>query len=219
MMGALFARDMRLAFSRGNGLGVAILFFFCFIVVMSFSLGMMPDILSHVGVGMIWLGAILSMLLGFERLLLHDAEDGTLDILLLHNRFFGLCLLLFVKSVAHWLGSVVPVIMAAPLLGILMDMDFKENLAVFASLLVASPAITFVGLVAAALGIHLPRGSLLVAVIVLPLAIPIMIFAINGVDMIETQGVISTSLLLLVALNLFLLPICCIAAAAALKYK
>jgi len=219
MMGALFARDMRLAFSRGNGLGVAILFFFCFIVVMSFSLGMMPNILSHVGAGIVWLGAILSMLLGFERLLLHDAEDGTLDILLLHNRFFGLCLLLFIKSVAHWLGSVVPVIMAAPLLGILMDMDFKENLAVFASLLVASPAITFVGLVAAALGIHLPRGSLLVAVIVLPLAIPVMIFAINGVEMVETQGIMSTPLLLLVALNLFLLPTCCIAAAAALKYK
>jgi len=158
--------------------------------------------------------------LGFDRLFLHDVEDGPLDIFLLHSHFFGLCLLLLVKSVAHWLGSVVPVILAAPFLGILMDMDFKTGMAVFLSLIVASPAIVFIAIVAAALGVHLPRGSLLVAVIVLPLATPIMIFAMSSVDRMEMQGgIFSPSLLLLVALNLFLAPICCMSGAAALKYS
>jgi len=219
MIKALFFRDMKLAFSRGNGLSVAIMFFFCVIVLISFSFNIRSDILAQIGTGIIWLGAVLSFLLGFDRLLLHDAEDGTLDIFLLHSNFFGLCLLLFVKAIAHWLGNVLPIIMAAPVLSILMNIDFSTSFSVFITLVIASPTITFIGLAAAALSVHLPRGNLLLAVIVLPLTIPIMIFAISSVH-VTTHGVtiLSTPLLLLCALSVFLAPICSFAGAAALKY-
>jgi len=218
MMKAVFERDLRLAFSRGNGLGVAVMFFCSVVVVMPFNLGIMPDILARLGGGMIWVAALLSLLMGFDRLFLQDVEDGSLDILRLHSGFFDLCLLVIAKAAAHWLGVVLPVMMAAPVMGILLDMDFATSLKLLASLLIASPAVTLIGVVAAALTRHLPRGGLLMAVMILPLSIPIIIFAISGIDTNLDDGRFTASCLLLLALNGFWLAIGSLSGAAALKY-
>ncbi|MBB6261202.1 heme exporter protein B [Paenochrobactrum gallinarii] len=215
---ALFIRDFRLSLRAGGGALIGILFFLAVIAVMPFGVGPDLNLLARIGPAMLWIGALLAVLLGLDRLFQVDREDGSIDLMIMASHTHMLPLLVFTKSLAHWTGSVLPLVVASPLLGLFMNMDMTSIGATALTLLVGTPAITFVGAVGAALAVALPRGGLLVSVIVLPLTIPVLIFGVSASYGATVEGSpFLAPLLILIAITLFFAVIGPIAAASALK--
>jgi heme exporter protein B len=177
---ALFIRDFRLGLRAGGGALVGVLFFLAVIAVVPFGLGPDLNLLSRIGPAILWIGALLASLLGLDRLFQADREDGSLDLLLIAGERHLVALTVFVKCCAHWAASVAPLVIASPLLGLFMNMDPISTGATALTLLVGTPAITFIGAVGAAVAVALPRGGLLVSVLILPLTIPVLIFGVGA---------------------------------------
>ena len=175
-LAALFARDIRLAIRVGGGALIGVLFFLIVVTLVPFALGPDLALLARVGPAILWLGALLASLLTLDRLLAIDHEDGSLDLIL--TAPVTLELTVAVKALAHWLTTGLPLVLAAPFLGLLLNLDPTATGAVALTLLVGTPALTFLGLVGAAVTVALRRGGLLVAVLVLPLTVPVLIFGV-----------------------------------------
>jgi heme exporter protein B len=175
-LAALFARDVRLAVRVGGGGGIGVLFFLIVVVLMPFAIGPELTLLARIGPAILWLGALLASLLTLDRLFTIDHEDGSLDLILMSGT--PLELAVAAKAAAHWLTTGLPLVIAAPLLGLFMNLDAKASAAVTLTLLAGTPALTFIGLIGAALSVALRRGGLLLAVLVLPLTVPVLIFGV-----------------------------------------
>jgi heme exporter protein B len=175
-LAALFVRDVRLAIRVGGGALIGVLFFLIVVTLVPFALGPDLALLARVGPAILWLGALLASLLTLDRLLAIDHEDGSLDLIL--TAPVALELTVAAKAVAHWLTTGLPLVLAAPFLGLLLNLDPTATSAVALTLLVGTPALTFLGLVGAAVTVALRRGGLLVAVLVLPLTVPVLIFGV-----------------------------------------
>ena len=175
-LAALLTRDLRLAVRVGGGALIGILFFTLLVTVVPFAVGPDLPLLGRLGPGMLWLGALLASLLALDRLLAMDHEDGTLD--LIFTARVPLELAIATKALAHWLTTGLPLVVAAPLLGLLLNLDPKATGAVAVTLLAGTPALTFIGLIGAALTVALRRGGLLLAILVLPLTVPVLIFGV-----------------------------------------
>ena len=175
-LAALLTRDLRLAVRVGGGALIGILFFTLLVTVVPFAVGPDLPLLGRLGPGMLWLGALLASLLALDRLLAMDHEDGTLD--LIFTARVPLELAVASKALAHWLTTGLPLVVAAPLLGLLLNLDPKATGAVAVTLLAGTPALTFIGLIGAALTVALRRGGLLLAILVLPLTVPVLIFGV-----------------------------------------
>ncbi|MCR9136776.1 MAG: heme exporter protein CcmB [Alphaproteobacteria bacterium] len=215
-MGALFIRDVRLAVRAGGGALIGVLFFLTIVAVIPFGVGPDLNLLARIGPAILWIGALLASLLGLDRLFQADREDGSLDIMLMQET--PLFLTVLVKCAAQWVATGVPLIIASPLLGLFMNIDGQAMVAVMATLLVGTPAITFIGAVGAAVSVALPRGGLLVSVLVLPLAIPVLIFGVSAVyGAIEDPAPFLPPFLILCALTLFFSVLGPLAASAALR--
>jgi heme exporter protein B len=177
-MTALFLRDLKLSVRAGGGALIGILFFLTVVAVIPFGVGPDLKLLSRIGPAIVWIGALLSTLLGLDRLFQAERDDGSLDLILMQEN--PLVLTVLVKCLAHWVGTGLPLVIASPLIGLFMNMDEVAIGAVMLTLLVGSPAITFIGAVGAAVAVALPRGGLLVSILVLPLAIPVLIFGVSA---------------------------------------
>lgn len=177
---ALLVRDLRLSFRTGGGALVAVLFFLLLVTLIPFALGPDLALLRRIGPAILWLGALLASLLALDRVLAADYEDGSLDLLL--GARVPLELTLAVKGVAHWFATGLPLVVAAPLLGLLLDIDGRASFAVTVTLLAGTPALTFLGLIGAALAVTLRRGALLLPVLVLPLSVPVLIFGVSAAN-------------------------------------
>src|SRR5436309_1967074 len=175
-LSALLLRDMRLAVRVGGGALIGVLFFLIVVTLMPFAIGPDLALLARIGPAILWLGALIASLLALDRLIAADHEDGSLDLILMAR--VPLELAVAVKALAHWLTTGLPLVIAAPLLGLLLNLDPIATGAVALTLLVGTPALTFIGLVGAALAAALRRGGLLLAVLVLPLTIPVLIFGV-----------------------------------------
>ncbi|MEL6946546.1 MAG: heme exporter protein CcmB [Pseudomonadota bacterium] len=178
-MMALLQREFSLSLRSGGGASTALLFYLAVVISMPFAIGPNPILLSQVGAATLWIGALLASLLGLERLFQSDREDGSLDQLLLSPH--PLPALVFIKGLVHWLVTGLPVALLAPVFGLLLNLSSEATLAVVATLLVGTPALSMIGTAGAALTAALPRGGLLLAVLVLPLCIPIVIFGVGAV--------------------------------------
>ncbi len=213
---AIFARDLKLALRAGGGAGIGVMFFLAVVVITPFAIG--PDIklLARVGAAELWIGALLASLLGLDRIFAVDQEDGSLDLLLMAP--MPLTLIAAAKATAHWCATGLPLVIAAPLLGLLLGLEPAALGAVALTLLVGTPALTFLGLVGASLSVMLPRAGMLVAVLVLPLAIPVLIFGVAATEAASRGELFSAPFRLLLALSLFFLVLGPIAAAAALRH-
>ncbi|MGH6763347.1 MAG: heme exporter protein CcmB [Phyllobacterium sp.] len=217
-MGALFFRDFRIALRSGGGALVGILFFLAVIAVIPFGVGPDLKLLGRIGPAMLWIGALLATLLGLDRLFQADREDGSLDLLLIGGDRHMLVLTVLVKCLAHWTATVLPLVIASPLLGLFMNMEPLPIGATALTLLVGTPAITLIGAVGAAVAVALPRGGLLVSVIVLPLTIPVLIFGVlASYGASDAQGTFMAPFLILAAITLFFMVLGPLAAAAALR--
>jgi heme exporter protein B len=215
-LGALLVRDLRLAVRVGGGALIGVLFFLIVVTLVPFAVGPDLALLARMGPAILWLGALLASLLALDRLLAIDHEDGSLDLILTAR--VPLELAVSVKALAHWLTTGLPLVVAAPLLGLLLNLDPKATGAVAVTLLAGTPALTFIGLVGAALTVALRRGGLLLAVLVLPLTVPVLIFGVAASNAAIVGPVpFGTPFSILCALTLISLIIGPVAAAIALR--
>jgi heme exporter protein B len=167
----------------------------------------------------LWIGALLASLLGLDRLFQGEREDGSLDLLVLASDRHMLALTVLIKCLAHWTASVLPLVIAAPLLGLFMNMEPLGIGATTLTLLVGTPAITFIGAVGAAVAVALPRGGMLISVLVLPLTIPVLIFGVSAsYGAVAEPDPFLPPFLILAALTLFFAVIGPLAAALALRH-
>lgn len=215
---ALYVRDLRLGIRAGGGALVGVLFFLAVVAVVPFGVGPDLNLLARIGPAILWVGALLASLLGLDRLFQAEREDGSLDLLILAESRHMLALTVLVKCLAHWTASVLPLVIASPLLGLFMNIEPVGIAATSLTLLLGTPAIAFIGAVGAAVAVALPRGGLLVSVLVLPLAIPVLIFGVSAAyGAVNDPNPFLPPFLILVALTLFFAVIGPFAAALALK--
>ena len=175
-LGALLLRDMRLAVRVGGGALIGVLFFLIVVTLIPFGIGPDLALLARIGPAILWLGALLANLLALDRLIATDYEDGSLDLILMAR--VPLELALVAKALAHWLTTGLPLVIAAPLLGLLLNLGPGATGAVALTLLAGTPALTFIGLIGAALTVALRRGGLLLTILVLPLTVSVLIFGV-----------------------------------------
>jgi len=215
-LSALLARDLRLAVRVGGGALIGILFFILLVTVVPFAVGPDLPLLARLGPAILWLGALLASLLALDRLLAMDHEDGTLDLILTAR--VPLELAVAAKALAHWLTTGLPLVSAAPLLGLMLNLEAKATAAIALTLLAGTPALTFIGLIGAALTVALRRGGLLLAVLVLPLTVPVLIFGVAASNAAIVGPVpFGTPFTVLCALTLMSVVIGPLAAAIALR--
>lgn len=173
-------RDLTLAWRRRADV-LSTLFFFI-IVVSLFPLGVGPEtqLLRSIAPGVVWVAALLASMLSLGRLFANDYQDGTLDQLLLTPQ--PLYLVVLAKVLAQWIVSEVPLVLIAPLIGLQFDLP-RETLAVlFLSLLIGTPVLSLIGSIGASLTLGLRGGGVLIALLILPLYIPVLIFGAGAVD-------------------------------------
>ncbi|KUJ82161.1 heme exporter protein CcmB [Ruegeria profundi] len=212
---ALLLRDLKLAFRAGGGFGLGLAFFLIVTVLVPFSVGPQSSLLSTIAPGVLWLGALLACLLSLDRLLALDWEDGSLD--LLATAPLPLESVVTIKALAHWLTTGLPLVLAAPFLGILLNLPVPGFFWLVISLLVGTPAMSVIGTFGAALTVGLKRGGLLLSLLVLPLYVPTLIFgaevARRGATGMETQ----TPLLMLAGITAATIALLPFASAAVLR--
>ena len=215
-LAALLVRDMRLAVRVGGGALIGVLFFLLVVAIIPFAIGPDLALLARIGPAILWLGALLASLLGLDRLIASDHEDGSLDLILAAR--MPLELTVAAKAVAHWLTTGLPLVAATPLLGLLLNLDPVATGAVALTLAAGTPALTFIGLIGAALTVALRRGGLLLAVLILPLTIPVLIFGVAASNAAIVGPIpFGTPFTILCALTLMSAVLGPIAAAAALR--
>ena len=215
---ALFWRELRIAARIGGGSSVGLVFFLILVTIVPFALGPDMNLLARIGPAMIWIAALLATLLGLDRLFQADEDDGSLDLMMGANT--PLELIVLVKCLAHWLTTALPLIIATPLFALMLAQDGLGLLSLPLTLLAGTPALTFLGAIGAAITVSLRRGGLRMAVLVLPLTIPVLIFGVSAANA-ALSGTVSfwTPFAVLCALSLAALAGAPFAAAAALREK
>ena len=215
--GALVARDLRLALREGGAIGTAIGFFVIVVALMPIGLGPDLNLLSRIAPGVLWIALLLSALLSLGRIFEADYEDGTLDVLATGP--LPLEAVAAAKALVHWLTTGLPLALLAPVLGILLNLDIGLFPALVATTLIGTPAISSLGAAGAALTVKARRGGLLLALILLPLYVPTLIFGISAVSASAGPGGFGPSLLILAAISLSAVVLGPVAAAAALRIQ
>ncbi|WP_421856052.1 heme exporter protein CcmB [Oricola sp.] len=217
-MMALIARDIRIGVRAGGGMLVGILFFLAVIAVVPFGIGPDLNLLARIGPAILWIGALLASLLGLDRMFQADREDGSLDLLIMQHGEHPLAVTVFAKCIAHWLTTSLPLVVVSPALGVLMNMEPTAIAATSLTLLAGTPAITFIGATGAAIAVALPRGGLLVSVMILPFVIPVLIFGVMAAyGAVQDPAPFTQPFLLMCALTLFFAVLGPLAAGGALK--
>ncbi|MEM7709522.1 MAG: heme exporter protein CcmB [Pseudomonadota bacterium] len=214
-MRALLIRDLRLAIRAGGGFGLGLAFFLILATLVPLAVGPQPDRLAPIAPGILWLGALLACLLSLDRLFALDAEDGSLD--LLATAPLPLEAVATTKALAHWITTGLPLTLAAPALSLLLFLPANALPWLTISLLLGTPALSWIGTFGAALTVGLRRGSLLLSLLVLPLYIPTLVF---GAEVTRRGGEglsTATPLALLGAITLGCIAILPFATAAALR--
>ena len=213
---AVLNQTLRLELRAGGGAFVGLVFFLAVVAVAPFGIGPDLNLLARIGPALLWIAALLASLLGLDRLFSADRDDGTLDLVIASGE--SLVLFALARAIGHWFATGLPLVLAAPVLGLLLNIEPIGLAAVTLTLLVGSPALTFIGAVGAALTASLPRGGLLTAVLVIPLTVPVLIFGVAA-----TAGAVSepepfvSPFLLSGAIALAAMALAPFAAAAALK--
>jgi len=213
---ALYVRELRLSVRIGGGALMGVLFYLIVVTIFPFAIGPDLNLLSRLGPAILWIGALLATLLGLDRLFEADRDDGALDLMVASGR--SLELLVIVKVMAHWTTTGLPLIVAAPFLSLLLAMPADVTLATLATLVAGTPALTFLGAIGAGLTVSLRRGGLLLPILVLPFAVPVLIFGVAAATAVAFDpAAFRTPFLLIVALTLTAAAISPIATAAALR--
>lgn len=212
---AILTRDLRLSLRGGVDSAQPLIFFVIALTLFPLGVGPSPEILERIGVGVIWVLALFAVMLSLDRLFQADAEDGTLEQLALAD--LPLELTVLAKCLAHWLVSGLVLVIASPLLALLLHQSAETTAILTFALLLGTPVLTLIGSIGAALLIGTRRGGVLIALLVLPLYVPILIFGVSAVEAeVMGQGG-SAQLLILAAILLASLALTPFATAGALR--
>jgi heme exporter protein B len=176
----LFKRDLILAIRSGGGFGLGLAFYLIFVTLVPFGIGPQTAILSQVAPGILWLGALLACLLSLDRVFQLDWEDGSLD--LMATAPLPLEGVAMAKALAHWVVTGLPLVLAAPVFGIVLNLPAQAYGVLILSLFLGTPALSVIGTFGAALTVGLKRGGLLLSLLVLPLYMPTLIFGALAVS-------------------------------------
>ena len=212
---ALLKRDLLLAFRHRGELANPLLFFL--MIVTLYPLGVSPelDLLRRIAPGVIWIAALLAALFSLENLFRSDFDDGALEQMLLSTH--PLSLLVLAKVFAHWLVSGLPMLLLAPLLGLLLAMPEKAIFALEFTLALGTPLLSLIGAIGVALTVGLRRGGVLLTLLIMPLYIPVLIFATNAVTAAAAGLPIDGQIYFLASLLVLALTLAPVAIAAALR--
>jgi heme exporter protein B len=212
---AMMKRDLLLAFRHRGELANPLLFFL--MIVTLFPLGVSPEVvlLRKIAPGVIWIAALLAALFSLESLFRSDFEDGALEQMLLSPQ--PLSVLVLAKVLAHWLVSGLPMLLLAPLLGLLLAMPEKAIGALELTLAIGTPLLSLIGAIGVALTVGLRRGGVLLTLLIMPLYIPVLIFATNAVTAAAAGMPIAGQIYFLASLLVLALTLAPLAIAAALR--
>jgi heme exporter protein B len=214
----LLKRDLLLAVREGGALGTALGFFLVVVTMMPLGLGPDLNLLARIAPGILWIALLLAALLSLPRIFESDHDDGSLEVIATGQ--LPLELAVAAKALAHWISTGIPLALAAPVLGILLNLDLKAYPALAGTMLVGTPAISFLGAAGAALTLRARRGGLLLAVLLLPLYVPTLIFGIATISAATLgTGGFQASFLILAAISLVSLVLGPVAAAAAIRFQ
>jgi len=214
----LVYRDLLLAWREGGTIGVALGFYLVVVTLLPLGIGPDLDLLSRIAPGVLWVALLLSALLSLGRMFEADLEDGSLEVLATGP--LPLSAVAAAKSLAHWLTTGVPLTVLAPLLGLLLNLQPEAYGVLVASMLAGTPAVSFIGAIGAALTLRARRGGLLLALLMLPLFVPTLIFGIEAVRSVALDSdAFLPSFLILCAISLAALVLAPLAAAAALRFQ
>ena len=214
-MTALLIRDLRLALRSGGGFGLGLAFFLIVTVLVPFGVGPEAALLGRIAPGILWVGALLACLLSLDRIFALDREDGSLD--LLATAPLPLEGVAAMKALAHWLTTGLPLTVAAPLFGVLLNLPEPGLPWLLISLGIGTPALSMIGAFGAALTVGLRRGGLLLSLLVLPLYVPTLIFGAEAARRGAAGMEVQVPLLMLGGITFGALALLPFAAAAALR--
>ncbi|HRX35977.1 MAG TPA: heme exporter protein CcmB [Aestuariivirga sp.] len=212
---ALIRRDLVLSLRQGGGAGTALGFFLTVVVLLPIGLGPDQALLGRIAPGALWIALLLSVLLSADRIYQQDYEDGSLDIMTMGPVPFELVAL--AKSIAHWLSTSLPLAVAAPILGFLVNLEPGSVLPLAMAMAAGSIALSLLASIGAAVTVGLRRGGLLVSLLVLPLYVPVLIFGMSASSGVSGPDIAIPSFLILLALALASLVLSPLASAAALR--
>ncbi|MEK9673215.1 MAG: heme exporter protein CcmB [Rhodospirillaceae bacterium] len=212
---AILARDLRLALRQALDSLLVVAFFVIAVVLFPLGVGPEANVLSRMSSGVIWVAALLSVLLSMDRLFQADYEDGSLDLLALSPA--ALETVVIAKVLAHWLVTGLPLIIAAPVLAVLLNMPADGFGLLVLALLLGTPALNLIGALGAALVLGARRGGVLLALLILPLSVPVLIFGVGAVEAAISGYAARVPMLLLGAILAGSLALCPWGAAAALR--
>ncbi len=180
VIGGVFRRDLALAFRQKAELVQPLMFLLMVVTLFPLGVGPGPDTLQLIGPGVIWIAAILSSLLGMERLFRDDFTDGSLEQLQLSGQ--PLFAVAAVKVLCHWLVTFIPLLILSPLLAMFLNLTMDMYVALVITLILGTPLLSLVGAIAVGLTVGLQRGGVLLALLLIPVFIPLLIFATSAVD-------------------------------------
>nr|WP_242533802.1 heme exporter protein CcmB [Salipiger bermudensis] len=211
----MLTRDLRLAVRAGGGFGLGLAFFLIVTVLVPFGVGPETGLLSRIAPGVLWIGALLACLLSLDRIFALDWEDGSLD--LLATAPLPMEGIVSIKALAHWLTTGLPLVLAAPVLGVLLSLPLEGYLWVLVSLAAGTPALSVIGTFGAALTVGLKRGGLLLSLLVLPLYVPTLIFGAEVARRGAEGLAVQTPLLMLAGISAGVIALLPFASAAVLR--
>jgi len=212
---ALVRRDLQLAVRQGGDAALVLVFYLLAVLLFPFGVGPEPNILARISTGVLWVTALLAALLSLERLFVAEYEDGSLDQLALLPT--PLPLVVLAKIVAHWLLTGLPLTLIAPFFALILGMDAAGYPVLILALVLGTPTLSLIGGLGAALTLGARRAGALLALLVLPLYIPVLIFGVAAVDAAMAGLTVAPHLAILGALLLAAIPLCPWATAAALR--
>lgn len=214
-MFSLIRREFMLAGRNKAEILNPLVFLLMVIALFPLAVGPEPNLLSRIAPGIVWVAVLLAAMLGIERLFRDDYQDGTLELLVLSPQPLGF--LALAKILSHWLLSCLPILLLSPVFALFLHMDGSSYWALVSTLLVGTPLISAVGAIGAALTVSLQRSGVLVSILILPLFIPVLIFATAAIDAASMALPYNGQLAIMAALTITSLALSPLAISAALK--
>ena len=211
----ILKRDLTLAFRNLHELANPLIFFV--IVISLFPMGVSPasSILATIAPGVLWVAALLAALLSLDMLFRADYDDGSLEQMVLSSH--SLSVLVLAKIIAHWLVTGIPLLILSPLLAVLLFLPDEAMLTLIVTLAIGTPLLSLIGAIGMGLVVGLRRGGMLLALLVLPLYIPVLIFGAGAVDAAAAGLAVTGQLYILGAMLMLAISLAPMATAAALR--
>ncbi len=212
---AVVRRDLILAFRRRAEIANPVFFFILVVTLFPLGVGANTKLLQAMAPGVIWVSALLAVMLSLDSLFRSDFDDGSLEQMLLSSH--PLTILVLGKIIAHWLVTGLPLLIIAPLLAVFLGLPEQALGTLLITLVLATPVLSLIGSIGVSLTVGLRRGGMILSLLVLPLYVPVLIFASNAVEMAGNGQAVDAQINILIAILFMSVVLAPLPAASALK--